>query len=209
MIGKLTGITDWIGQDELILDVGGVGYQLFVSKRALQSLEVGTSAQFYTELLVRDDQIRMIGFHDRAEQRCYHLLCSVQGVGQRLALLILSTLSPAQLATAIAASDARLLTSISGVGNKLAQRLIGELREAMGKANFAISDKITEAGLQVSDADEGGQISNRVGDAVAALTKLGCHQPQAVTVVSRLAEQNPKLDLAGLIRLGLGELFRK
>src|SRR5271154_6781063 len=134
MIGKLRGLIDTIDDDSVIVDAGGVGYLVFCSSRTLAALPpVGEAAQLIIETHVREDHIHLYGFPDAVERDWFRLLMTVQGVGVRMALAILSVFAPAQLAQAIAARDDKSLTRVSGVGNKLAERLTTELKDKAGK----------------------------------------------------------------------------
>src|SRR5580704_4812127 len=124
MIGKLRGRIDEIHEDSVILDVGGVGYQIFCSSRTLAALPpVGETAQLIIETHVREDHIHLYGFPDTIERDWFNLLCTVQRVGNKMALSILGAYSPEQLAHAILAKDTAAFSRISGVGPKLAERI--------------------------------------------------------------------------------------
>src|SRR6266540_6422620 len=128
MIGKLTGIVDSYGTDWLILDVHGVGYQVHCSARTLQALPAkGEAATLSIETHVREDQIRLFGFQSDVEREWFRLLQTVQGVGTKVALSILSTLKPADLASAIAMRDKAMVARSPGVGPKVAERIVTEL----------------------------------------------------------------------------------
>src|SRR5499427_8636011 len=130
MIGKLTGMIDSVGEDFAILDVGGVGYLVHCSVRTLQELPaVGEVVALAIETHVREDQIRLFGFVSTAEREWFRLLQTVQGVGTKVALAILSTLKAADLATAIAMRDKAMITRAPGVGPKVAERIVTELKE--------------------------------------------------------------------------------
>ncbi|MCA0406817.1 MAG: Holliday junction branch migration protein RuvA, partial [Proteobacteria bacterium] len=130
MIGKLKGIIDSYGDDTVILDVQGVGYLVHCSSRTLQALpQPGEAATLFIETVVREDMIRLFGFAGAAEQDWFNILLSVQGVGQKVALAILSTLRPAELANAIAMKDKAAIARTSGVGPKLAERICVELKD--------------------------------------------------------------------------------
>src|ERR1700679_1858261 len=131
MIGKLKGRIDSTHEDSVILDVGGVGYHVFLSTRTLAALAgAGEAAELIIETHVREDHIHLFGFPDAVERDWFRLLMTVQGV--RMALAISSVFTPAQFAAAIAAKDVKSLTRVSGVGNKLAERLTTELKNKTG-----------------------------------------------------------------------------
>src|SRR5579862_5301983 len=123
MIAKLTGILDHIGPDGAIVDVGGVGYLVFASTRTLGQLRPGAPARLFIETHVREDHIHLYGFFDAAERDWFRLLTTVQGVGARLALALLSVMGPDELGRALLAQDRAALTRAEGVGPRLAARI--------------------------------------------------------------------------------------
>src|SRR5947207_790524 len=130
MIGKLKGLIDGYGEDYVILDVGGVGYQVHCSGRTLQALPApGEAVVLSIETYVREDQIRLFGFRTDVEREWFRLLQTVQGVGAKVALAVLGTLPPADLANAIALRDKAAVTRTPGVGPKVAQRIVTELKD--------------------------------------------------------------------------------
>ncbi|NJL07793.1 MAG: Holliday junction branch migration protein RuvA, partial [Methylacidiphilales bacterium] len=130
MIGKLKGVIDSYGEDFVILDVQGVGYQVHCSARTLQALPApGEAATLAIDTFVREDQIRLFGFAADTEREWFRLLQTVQGVGTKVALAILSTLKPAELASAIALADKAMVARAPGVGPKVAARIVAELKD--------------------------------------------------------------------------------
>src|SRR6185436_12960180 len=130
MIGKLKGLVDSYGEDYVILDVGGVGYQVHCSSRTLQALpSPGEAAVLSIETYVREDQIKLFGFRTDTEREWFRLLQTVQGVGAKVALAVLSTLPPAELANAIALRDKAAVSRTPGVGPKVAERIVSELKD--------------------------------------------------------------------------------
>ncbi|MFZ0373036.1 MAG: Holliday junction branch migration protein RuvA, partial [Xanthobacteraceae bacterium] len=130
MIGKLKGIIDSYGEDAVVLDVGGVGYLVHCSARTLQELpRVGEAATLSIETYVREDQIKLFGFLTDIEREWFRLLQTVQGVGAKVALSVLGTLKPADLATAIAMRDKAMVARTPGVGPKVAERIVTELKD--------------------------------------------------------------------------------
>src|SRR5688572_33213038 len=130
MIGKLKGVIDSYGEDFVILDVGGVGYQVQCSARTMQALPApGEAATLSIETHVREDQIRLFGFTSDIEREWCRLLQTVQGVGTRVALSVLGTLKPAELATAVAMRDKATVARTPGVGSKVAERIVTELKD--------------------------------------------------------------------------------
>src|SRR6201994_2982247 len=130
MIGRLKGIVDSYGEDSIILDVNGVGYLVHCSARTLQSLpSPGEAAVLAIETHVREDQIRLFGFKTDVEREWFRLLQTVQGVGAKVALAVLSTLPPSELANAIALRDKAAVVRTPGVGPKVAERIVTELKD--------------------------------------------------------------------------------
>ncbi|MCS0503906.1 Holliday junction branch migration protein RuvA [Ancylobacter mangrovi] len=205
MIGKLKGVVDTYGEDHVILDVHGVGYLVHCSGRTLQALPpAGEAATLFIETFVREDMIRLYGFVSKAEKSWFILLQNVQGVGSKVALNVLSTLSPSELANAVAMGDRAMVARANGVGPKVAARIVAELKDKA--PGFADVDPAL--------AQLAGQIEERsapapVSDAVSALVNLGYAQVQAsAAVAAALREAGEGADAARLIRLGLKELAR-
>jgi len=203
MIGKLKGLIDEIGEDSLILDVGGVGYHVFVSHRLLATLEgQGTPLALFIETHMREDAIRLYGFATRSEQEWFRLLQHVQGVGAKVALALLGTLSTAEIADAITLADVALLTRAPGVGKKVAERMITELK---GKA---ASVAATALGM-ASFGSDSSPMPSAVADAVSALANLGYPRAQAAAAVAQAFKQlDEDADSATLIRVGLQLMSR-
>ena len=129
MIGKLRGLVDSIGDGFLIIDVGGVGYEVHGSTRTLATLSIGETVTLAIDTHVREDQIRLFGFTTETERAWFRLLQSVQGVGTKVALAVLSIMSPQDLANAIALADKAAVARTQGVGPKVAQRIVTELKD--------------------------------------------------------------------------------
>lgn len=204
MIGKLKGLVDSFGDDWVIIDVGGVGYVVNCSTRTLGSLpRIGEPASVAIETYVREDQIRLFGFSSDVERDWFTLLLKVQGVGTKVALAILSTLTPNELTSAIALQDKAAVSQAPGVGPKVAQRIISELKDKVPA--FATDGP----GLTVIDGDGEAMSASSAGDAVSALANLGYGRPQAMGAISAALKQaGEEADVAELIRLGLKELAR-
>jgi Holliday junction DNA helicase RuvA len=203
VIGKLKGLVEEIGEDFVVIDVGGVGYLVTCSARTLQRLSgSGEAAALSIETHVREDAIRLYGFLSAAERDWFRLLQGVQGVGAKVALSILSTLSPAELGTAIAMQDKAAIGRANGVGPKLAQRLVLELKDKAPA--FAAIDA---AAVRVSDGVIERKAPKPVQDAVSALVNLGYAQAQASLAVSEaLKALGEGAETPALIRRGLKEL---
>ena len=205
MIGKLKGVIDSYGEDFIVVDVHGVGYLVHCSARTLQALPgAGEAVMLAIETHVREDQIRLFGFLSDVEREWFRLLQTVQGVGTKVALSILSTLTPADLASAIALRDKATITRAPGVGPKVAERVVTELKD---KAPAYAG--IDPAVIRLSGAVEDKRAPQPVADAVSALVNLGYGQPQAASAVAAAARNaGESADAASLIRLGLKELAK-
>lgn len=203
MIGKLKGMVDTLGDDHVLIDVGGVCYQAFCSSRTLQQVpRVGEAVVIFVEMIVREDMIRLYGFASEAEKAWFNLLMTVQGVGARVALNILSTLSTPEIASAIALQDKAMVGRANGVGPKLALRIVTELKGKL-PAFGAIDAGLL--GLQAALGE--GTARGNVADAVSALTNLGYSSAQASAAVARIvASDGDATATEKLIRLGLREL---
>jgi holliday junction DNA helicase RuvA len=205
MIGKLKGVIDSYGEDFVIIDVHGVGYQVHCSTRTLQELpRAGESATLSIETHVREDQIRLFGFQGDIEREWFRLLQTVQGVGARVALNVLGTLKPADLASAIATRDKVMVARTPGVGPKVAERIVTELKDkAPAYAN------IDPALVQLSGALDEKRAPRPVADAVSALVNLGYGQPQAAAAIAAASRNAGEgAEVRTLIRLGLQELSK-
>jgi Holliday junction DNA helicase RuvA len=205
VIGKLRGIVDAYGEDFVIIDVGGVGYQVHCSARTLQALpRPGEAASLSIDTYVREDVIRLYGFANEVEREWFRLLQIVQGVGAKVALAVLGTLKPGELATAIALQDKATLARAPGVGRKVAERIVAELRD---KAPAYASADPAVVHLQAELADR--RAPAPVADAVSALVNLGYAQIQASAAVAAAARSaGEAASTEQLIRLGLKELAR-
>jgi len=205
MIGKLTGTLDSYGEDFIIVDVGGVGYVVHCSARTLQALPAaGEPVALAIETHVREDQIRLFGFLTPVEREWFRLLQTVQGVGTKVALSVLGTLAPADLASAIALRDKAMIARSPGVGQKVAERIVTELKDK-APAYAAVDPAV----IRLSGAIEERRAPRPVADAISALVNLGYGQPQAAAAIAAAAQNaGEAADAASLIRLGLRELSR-
>ncbi|HEY0265307.1 MAG TPA: Holliday junction branch migration protein RuvA [Rhizomicrobium sp.] len=206
MIGKLTGIVDSIAEDTLILDVNGVGYLVQCPASTLSRLAVGAHASLMVEMKVSDDAIRLYGFASGEERDWFRLLQTVQSVGGKVALAVLSTLSPRDLQRALALGDKAMIGRAPGVGPKLALRIATELKDkaslmAVGGMMLGHDDA---AVLAVAHAPRGPE-----GDAVSALVHLGYSDARAAEAVARAAQAlGEQAETAALIREALKGMGR-
>ncbi|MCB9989065.1 MAG: Holliday junction branch migration protein RuvA [Rhodospirillales bacterium] len=205
MIAKLSGILDSIAQNTLILDVNGVGYLVHASARTLaQAGQTGDPLSLLIETIVREDAFNLYGFRDAAEQEWFRLLTSVQGVGAKAALAILSVSPPDQLGFAITAGDKTVLTRADGVGPKLALRILTELKDKATKIDLSPTPA---KGKVAAQPDAPANIANIDNDAVSALINLGYGRSDAYQAVLQAKQKaNDNDDLQTLIRLALKEL---
>jgi len=231
VIAKLRGIIDFIGEDSVIIDVNGVGYLVFASRRTLSMLPAkGVDAGLMIETHVREDHIHLYGFADNAEKQWFSLLTTVQGVGAKVALALLSVLSPTDLLRALAAQDTTALCRAPGIGPKVATRIVGELKDKAAKLNLgpvAAPAPATESSAPAKAASKSKKTSKSsddvsgdtasvepivddgvvLADAVSALVNLGYGRSEAFGAVGKaaqLAGEDKSIDT--LIRLGLKEL---
>lgn len=199
MIGKLKGLIEAIEDDTVIVDVGGVGYVCHCPAPTIAGLPGrGQPIELFVETVVREDMIRLYGFSSPAEKQWFRRLMGVQGVGARVALGVLSVLTPAELAHAIAAGDKKAVGRAPGAGPKLAQRIVSELEGQVPAG----------AAFDVAGAPNGnGRAEGPAADAISALVNLGYPQLQASMAVSKaLAAEGDGAGVEELVRLGLREL---
>ena len=183
MIAKLTGILDSSGPDRLVLDVAGVGYLVFASGRMLSRLPAqGEVVSILIDTHVREDHIHLYGFAEASERDAFRLLLSVQGVGAKVALTILSVLGPDEITQAIAARDQSAIAQANGVGPKLAGRIINELKDKIA----AIAPE--GPAIPMMEDGTGGEPSS-VADAASALAHLGYRQTDAYSAAARAARR--------------------
>lgn len=205
MIAKLKGLLDSAGDDWLILDVGGVGYLVFASRRTLSRLPGNAEAvALHIETHVREDHIHLYGFADLAERDWFRLLTTVQGVGARVGLAILSVLGPDDLVQAIAAQDKAAVARANGVGPKLAARIVSELKDKVGGMSLGGAAIQVAGGATPAGSQDGG---SEAEDAVSALVNLGYSRTEAFTAVAKAQRKaGGSVDVSALIRGGLQEL---
>ena len=199
MIALLKGLVDQVGDDWAIIDVNGVGYLAACSSRTLARLQVGTAVRLHVDTWVREDAILLYGFAETAERDWFRLLTTVQGVGAKVGLALLSVAAPDQILRAIAAQDKAVLTQASGVGPKLAQRILSELKDKVGGVALGTNSGGPAAAPVASGALE---------DAVSALVNLGYRRLDAFeaagAVLAELGEAATETQIirAALKRLG-------
>jgi holliday junction DNA helicase RuvA len=201
VIASLTGKLAAADADQAVVDVGGVGYLVFASRRTLEALpRIGEAVRLHVETHVREDHIHLYGFLDEAERRWFRTLMTVQGVGARVALAILSVLSPDELIRAIAAQDKAAVARAEGVGPKLALRIVTELKD---KAGEAVLGQVARIGPAASLPGSTGPTA----DAVSALVNLGYGRAEAFGAVAEAARiSGSGASVEALVKAGLREL---
>ena len=222
MIGRLRGRVDYKTQDHFLLDVNGVGYLIFCSERTLAEIPVdGEFVTIYTDLLVREDLMQLFGFLSQVEKEWYRLLMSVQGVGAKASLAILSALGEDGVSRSIALGDWTSIKSAKGIGPKTAQRVVNELKD---KAAHVMSIVPNEIGERENKIDEGEVVeriddhptinlaaSNKTAqaDALSALQNLGYSPSESAAAVAKILHESSDLSAEELIRNSLKMLSPK
>lgn len=204
MIGRLRGAIEQVDEDACVVDVNGVGYVVHASARTLRELSPGIEARLLVETVVREDAILLYGFIAAAERDWFRILTTVQGVGAKVALSLLSTLAPDELASAIVAQDKASLNRASGVGPKLAARLTTELKDKA--TQWGVAPGARPASVA---ADAPPSVPSANEDAISALVNLGYKRMEAFGAIARVAQRlgaDARID--ALIREGLRELAR-
>ncbi len=208
MIAQLQGQIVRLDSQALILDVGGVGYLVSVSRRTLEKAgQPGDQLTLLTSLQVREDSMTLFGFAEAAEQEAFHLVQTVQGVGAKAALALLSVLGPQELYQAILAGDKAMVARAEGIGPKLAQRIVNELAEKTGRLPVSGPEMAAGEGTQTAVLANS---QPEINDALSALVNLGYGRAEAFTALGRVqaAAGDSPPDLSGLIRLALADLGR-
>jgi Holliday junction DNA helicase RuvA len=224
MIGKLSGVVDWKGLDQVLLDVRGVGYIIHVNDRTLAGLPpVGEAVALYTDLLVRADLLQLFGFPTLIEREWHRLLMTVQGVGAKASMSMLGALGADGVARAIALGDARAIQAAQGVGPKLAQRVILELK-TKAPSLMALGGTLTTGPTDLTEVIEAAPAPKKrspaavpaappraayTADALSALANLGYGQGEAAQAVATVLAEAPEADTARLIRAALKLLAPK
>ena len=222
MIGRLRGRVDYKAHDHFLLDVSGVGYLIFCSERTLSEIPGnGEFTTIYTDLLVREDLLQIFGFLSQVEKEWYRLLMSVQGVGAKASLAILSALGEDGVSRAIALGDWTSVKSAKGIGPKTAQRVVNELKDKAAHVMSLGPHKVGTQEEKVSDADIIERIDDNPSinlaisnnsaqaDALSALQNLGYTPSDAAAAVAKILNQSSDLSTEELIRSSLKMLSPK
>jgi Holliday junction DNA helicase RuvA len=205
MIAQLRGILSHTADTHAIIDVQGVGYLVHISGRTQGQLAAQDGAvTVLTEMIVREDSMTLYGFHDASERDAFRLLITVQGVGAKAAMAILSVLSPADLSSAIMSGDKAMVARADGVGPKIAQRVVNELAEKIGRFP-SLGDGIAVSASGSASAEDS-QVASAMGDALSALVNLGYGRSEAHAALLRVQQAGEADDLSGLIAAALREI---
>jgi len=220
MIGKISGRLDYRAADHVLIDVRGVGYLVYVSERTMTALPpIGQTVALFTDLLVREDNLQLFGFTTLLEKEWHRLLMSVQGIGAKASMAILSALGAEGVSSAITLGDVNAVKVAKGVGPKTAQRVVLELKDkapavmAMGGTVAAAQGEvIAEAEIEVIESPASIQPSTSAtaqSEALSALSNLGYSPSDAATAVAQAAGEMQDVDTPGLIRAALKLLAPK
>jgi len=226
MIGRISGVVDYISEDHIIIDVGGVGYIVYVTQITISnSPKLGEKISLFTELIVKEDLLQLVGFISPVEREWYKLLTSVQGVGSKAALALLGQIPIQVLSRAILLEDSTTITSAQGIGPKIAKRLVVELKgkvpniiKIQSKSETALdslSNSITSQTYEISQQKIDQEFSrNDVSqieiDAISGLINLGYTQLNASQVVAKVInDSREELVVEDIIRLSLKTLVVK
>lgn len=207
MIAQLSGRLVSADLTNLILDVQGVGYLVHATGRTLAQIgQPGDMVTLVTELLVREDSLTLYGFKDTAEQAAFRMLQTVQGVGAKAALSILTTLPADELSQAILAGDKAMVSRADGIGPKLAQRIINELAQKLPTSSTSGPATVGSATADGVEGDAVGARQQLAQDTLSALLNLGYSRTEAFSAVSQTMQNEEAKDVSVLIALALKQL---
>lgn len=205
MIAKLTGIVDEIEEGQVVLDVLGIGYEVLCPNSVLSALSHGAKTTLYTQMVVREDSLTLFGFISKNDKEWFNILTTVQGVGPKVGLAIMSILSVSQIHSAILSQDYKAFKNVSGIGNKLAERIVNELKT---KKEIALGATISGS-FEPNSGSKNNALANdnnMVNDAVLALANLGFSRSDAFTHAVKIHAENSNIDLSDLIKQCLNRL---
>ena len=215
MIGKITGRVDYVADDHVLIEAGGLGYIVHCAPPTLAAMPTpGETASLYTEMVVREDLMQLIGFRTLAEREWHRLLTSVQGVGAKVSLAILGALGADGVSRALALGDAGAIRSAPGVGPKLAARIVNELNDkapgvmALGAQGRRTAQAGENSGKAASAPVALPEDAAATADALSALVNLGYDRMQAARAVAEAAESDPEVGAGALIKAALKTLDR-
>lgn len=204
MIGFLKGQIDSVYADYCLIDVGGVGYRVFIADSTRGKLQKGEIAKLYTYLSVREDAMHLYGFYSEEEHDLFQLLITVKGIGPKVALGIIGAITPAALCQAIQNKNIKALTKLPGIGKKSAEQMIVDLKDKL-KLGSSAEDLETAEGL-FAPVVAGDDV---LSEAIAALMSLGYSQAEVNPVIDRVAKKAGDADVQSVIKLALAELSRR
>ena len=197
MIGKLKGIVDSIYEEYLILDINGVGYRVFCSNKILSSIEVGSSLSLIIQTIVKEDAIMLFGFLNDYEKTWFETLCKVNGIGNKMALKIMGTLTIDEILIAIESQDSKIFCRAPGVGQKIASRIITELKDI--RKTLGIFDNI-EINIDTNNNNINNLDSDtRLKDALSALENLGYQKNVAYNIIVSILKEREDIVIESLI----------
>ena len=221
MIASLKGVLTSIGKSDIIIEVNGIGYLLNVSSKLISSLgDIGSNLSLFTDLQIKDDKIVMYGFVNSSDQTFFKLLQSVQGVGPKAALSLLSTLSVDEVVLAISSGDKTMLSRAEGIGPKVAGRIAAELLDKVSVFNMSSSIKDNKFNnneqdkLNFQENDYDGNVSMIVEDTISALINLGYGRSEVFSVVMKIKndfshkKQNKLFTVNTIVPIALKKLSR-
>ena len=204
MIGRLSGTIDSIYEDYIILDVNGVGYRVFCSSKTLNAdINVGSKIIFYIETVVKEDSITLFGFKTMKEKDCFNTLCKVSGVGNKMALKIMSVANVDEIIRGIIMSDKNLFCKAPGVGSKVALRIITELQNNSFVKGYENIKFVKTLNNDINSKSDNNQI---VLDAVSALEGLGYQKSHVKSIIMNILSEKPYLTLESIITESLKKI---
>ena len=222
MIGRVSGILDYVSADHILVDVGGVGYIVYVTQSTLSNLpNLGDRISLFTELVVKEDLLQLVGFITPVEREWYKLLTSVQGVGSKAALALLGQITIQNISRAILLEDSTTITSAQGIGPKIAKRLVVELKgkvpnmiKLQNKSEISLKNgnkELIKKNYEINNQNFfQNNVSQKEVDAISALMNLGYSQLNSSQVIAKVIDaSNKELDVEDIIRLSLKTLVSK
>ena len=200
MLGKLKGTIESIESDHIIIDVNGVGYLVCCSAKILSQIQVNDSISLFIETCVREECIVLYGFITKQEKECFLEVTTVKGIGPKIALQVLSKLTPDQLCVAVNMKDRTAFSGISGIGPKIIDRIFAELKDRAFVSNF--EKYFPEAGGN----PDIGEFKSIKSDAISVLVNLGINKSEAFALVSNIISEFPEYNLNEIIKSALNKM---
>ena len=195
MIGKLRGKIDSIFEDYLIIDVNGVGYRVFCSSKTLSSINVGDELSLFIQTVVKEDSITLFGFLNDFDKNWFEILCKINGIGSKMALKIMGTLTVNEMLSAIDTEDTKMFCRAPGIGQKIASRIIVELKGVRKNINLQIDNLTTSAETTNTMVKE----DLRFKDALSALENLGYQRNIAYNIIADILKEKDDIVIESLI----------